>query len=449
MELEFGAGPICRGYTQAEGYTINLSPATTTTGAAGTPGTLRDAATSVISGATVDTVFSAQLTDTPDDGTTITNLTPGVATFSGSAVAQWVSNGIARVQASHPTFGTSVVWQLVQRVAQSIVTKFTGYQSGSVAADISSMIDTAISGVTASLSTTTRFSSVSNNARNTNLWCKNIVDTSAITREADTFTLNVLIGPKHCLFAWHVGCAGQLGFFANDLHTYVATVVSTAQISGTDIGIAYLRDATTAEINSYNAAHSGSRAAIGALSLGIGQIKPFAMFPSNVWASSNCALCLDPNVAALPNFIAVPVMHTTRSNAIALWDISQAPRSIVYTDGHTYTGEFEIQQAKESNRSPFAAVGNTGATASGDITFTAIPTGTTMATNNSSLGAGYPILLGTTHGSPGGSAYETPWCALQSTAISALMKSLAQAAGDPSYATYAPITVSLTGYTTY
>ena len=450
MKLVFGSGPICRGYDQAEGYSLSLVPATTTTGTPGTVGTVRDANSVVVSGATVDSVFSAQLTDGPDDGTVVTNLTPGIATFIGSAVATWVVNGIAKVQAVHPTFGTSIVSQLVQRVTQSVITAFTSYRSGSVAADMSAMIDGAIVGITASLGTTSRFSSGTNSTPNPNLWCAGVVNTTCISREADTFTLNALIGPKHILYANHVGCAGQIGFISSARHTYVATVVSTGQIAGTDIGVAYLRDATVPEIAAYNAAHKVSVAAVGPLSVGIGlgTILPFAMFPSNVWAASNCNLCLSRDVALLANYVAVPVFHTTRSNCIALWDISQPPRTLMYIDG-SYIDEFQIQQATEATRSPFASVGNTGVTASGDITFTAIPAGSTMATNNPSLGAGYPILLGTTHGSTAGVAYEVPWCALQSTAISAMMKSLAQAAGDPSYASYAPITVSLTGYPTY
>ena len=447
--LQFGAGPICRGYTQDEGYTVTVIPTTTTSAAGGAPDSTRDVATSVVSGANVDSVFSVQFTDAPNDGTVLTNLTPGIATFVGSAHATWVSNGLAQIQAAHPVFGTSLFKMAVQRVTGATATKMTGYVSGSVAADLSALIDNAIVGVTASSGTTARFSNLGTNTRNAALWCKSVMDDTAITREIDTFTLNVLIGPKHALYAAHVGIGGQLGFVGSDGVGYVATVVSSSQITNTDIGVAYLRDATAPEIAAYNAARGG-QAATQPLSAAISgsKIKPMAMLPATAWAATNCPFCLD-FPAGLTNFTPVPVFHTTRNNCIGVWDITAQPQSVPYTDGHRYQNEFFITPSIIAARAPFASFAAVGSTASGDITFTAIPAGSSMATNNAGLGAGYPILLGTTHGSADNVTYKSPFCALSTDAVKTAMQALATAAGDPNAATYQPITISLTGYTSY
>jgi hypothetical protein len=450
MNLQFGAGPICRGFDQAEDFAIELVPATVTATAAGTPGTLRDADTLALSGATVDTVFSVQFSDTPTDSTTITNLTPGVATFSGSAVASFVADGLAQVQASNPTLGTRLVTAPVGR-SMSAVTKFASYIAGALSLSMSSLVDGATGGGAAP-STVARFSSLATNTRNSALWCSGIVDDTGITRELDTFALNALIGPRHVLYAAHVGCAGQLGFVGSDATGYVATVVSTGAIAGADLAVAYLRDATTAEIAAYNAAHPGSKAATEPLSVGIAApvIKPLAILPAAVWSTPGpAALALSPAVAVLANYAPVPVFHTTKANAIGIWEIAEAPQSVLYTTGTTYPNELEIAQPIVAARAPFSLYANVGGSASGDLTLTAIPAGSAMASANPSLGAGYPILLGATHGSPGGSTFFLPWVALYGSQIQALMQSLAQAAGDPAYATYAPIVISLSGYSTY
>ena len=447
MNLVFGSGPTCRGFSPAEDYAITLTRQTVTSSAGGTPGTLRDAATLAISGATVDSVFSVRLNDTILDGTVVTNLTPGVATFSGGAVASWVANGIAKVQAVNATYGTRLVTSLVQRVTGGLVTAFNGYQTGSLAKDIVALI-TGATGSSASFAITKRFSALSTNTRNASAWFASILNDTGITREPDGFNLGALIGPKHILFAAHVGCSGQKGFVGSDGVGYVATVVSTSTISGTDIGIAYLRDATAPEIASYNAAYPSSKAATAALSAGISGavIKPLAMLPASAWALSGAYLCLDPAVAALANAIDVPIMHVTTANAIGVWEFSYAPHSIPYTGGTTFPNEFS--QVGDDGRASYSLSANVGGTISGDISLFAIPAGSTLATNNASLGVGYPILLGCQHGSDG-TNLDSPWVSLYITQITTAMQALAQAASDPSYATYAPIQVSLTGYSTF
>jgi hypothetical protein len=136
---------------------------------------------------------------------------------------------------------------------------------------------------------------------------------------------------------------------------------------------------------------------------------------------------------------------------VGIWEIPTQPKTYSYNSGNvpnnSYTNEFQIRQATKAVRAPYAAYGNVGSTASGDITFTTIPAGSALATNNASLGAGYPILLGTTHGSAGGNVFNVPWVASNITAITTAMNSAASAQGDSN--TYAPTVVSLTGYSSY
>jgi len=455
MELIHGAAPIARGYSPAEDYSFSLTPKTTTSSAGGVPGTLRDAGTLTIAGANTDSVFSVQLIDTRTDGTVVTNLTPGVATFTGSGVAQWVANGIALVQAVNATLGTRLLQQLVQRVVIGSSLVFNGYSAGALAADLSALVAGSLGGG-ASPATVARFSSLATNTRNAALWCGGLVDDTAITREPDTFTLNVLIGPHHILCASHVGAGGQLGWVGSNGVGYVGTIDGGATVAGTDIAVYYMRDATAPEIAAYNAAHPGSAPAAAALSVGIaaGVIKPFAMFPAATWAAAGAvALPLALAVDALVNDVDVPLFHTTRSNCVGLWDLSAPPASIVYNaagGGYvTYPNEYQISQSSQAARAPFSAYANVGGTESGDISFTAIPAGSALAAGNAGLGAGYPVLLGVTHGSPDQKVFDVPWVALYVTQIQTLMQSTAQAAGDPLFATYAPVVLSLAGYATF
>jgi hypothetical protein len=451
MEFVFASAPVIRGFDADEDYSLSISPVTISSPAGGITGTQRDAQTLVSMGTNVDSVFSVQLTDSPNDGTVITNLTPGVATFSGSATATYVSNGIAQIQGVNSTLGTRLVTSLVQRTVAGSSTSFTGYIAGAIAADLSTLISGAITGVTASAATTARFSSLTNNTRNAGLWSKNILNDSPISREATGFTLIGLIGPHHILTAAHVAqTSGQVGFVGTNGVGYVGTIVNGTTITGTDISVGYVRDATGAEITAYNNAHPSSKAATGTLSQGIsgGYIVPMAMFPGGTWATSNAYLCLDSGVANLPNFAQVPVIHSTKNNALGIWGISAPPTTVVYTGGVAYSNEFGIIQSNIAAEAPFSAYANVGGSASGDLTLTAIPAATTLASANPGLGVGYPILLGCTHGL-GSGQFDIPWISLYISQITTAMQSTAQSAGDPSYASYSPIQVSLAGYSTY
>lgn len=456
-----GTSPIIKGFAESDDFQISLTPQTTSSNNSGTTSTQRDAATLVISGANVDSVFSVNFTESLTyPGTTITNLTPSVATFSGSATASWVANGTAEVQATNALLGTRIVEALVNRATSNTV-KMTGYISGSLAADISSMFDNAISGVTASPTTCARFSNFSTNTRNTSAWFHSIIDDTAVTRESDGFTVMGLIGPHHILGAAHVLLSGQVGFVGSDGVGYVGTVDPTggrqATITSTDVLVSYVRDATAPEIAAYNAANTSSMAATQPLSAafsGGNKIKPLAMLPAAVWAlntgtevSPNPTVVFpwDPFVAALTNSSLVPSIRTSKSSGFGIWDLALAPRSLLYTNGLKYANEFEVLQSANPTRAPFGTSANMGNNASGDLALWSIPSGSKLATNNASLGAGYPILLGSTHGG----YFQLPWVSAYISQITTLMQSTAQAAGDSNYASYAPIMISLTGYTAY
>lgn len=454
MKLVFGAGPKIRGYSPLEDYSFGLAPQTVATGGSGTAGTLRDANTLVQSAGTVDSVFSVRIIDSPvRPGVSVANLTPSIVSVSDGQVATWLANGLAQIEASHPVYGTRLLTAPVSRTMMGS-TKFTGYRAGSLAADLVAVIAAASSGVTPSMSTTARFSSLANNTRNAALWCKSVVDDTAISREVTGFPFSVLIGQHHILCAAHAPAAagGQVGFVGSDGAGYVATTTGTSPtgVSGTDIAIYYVRDATGAEIAAYNAAHPSSKAAASALSAafsGSAKIKPMALLPAAAWAASNCPLCMDPAVSALANADRIPVFHFTRNNNIGIWEHSVAPTSWVYNNGLTYPNELAIAQ-EDGSLAGFSDPANVGGSASGDMTFVTVPAGSTLATANPSLGAGYPILLGCTHGAFAGQ-FLVPWTPLYLTQIQAAMQASAQAAGDPSYASYAPTVVSLTGYASY
>ena len=454
--LVFGSGPTCRGFSPNEMYFLALNPQTVTSGGSSTTGTpVRDATTLNTTSSNVDSVFSVQFNDSIADGSTgPTNLTPTVATWTGSSAAQWVSNGVAKVQVTNSVYGNCLLSYNVSRSTGQSSTKFSGYASGSLGADLSSLVDTAITGVTASTGTTQRFSNLATNTRNASLWCASVMNDTGITRELDTFSANVLIGPRHVLAAAHTNPSGTLGWVGSDGIGYVGVIVNGTTISNTDIGIYYVRDATAGEILTYNNNHPGSQVATQALSVGTGagKITPMAMFPSTTWASSNCALPMSLAVIALPNALGIPIMHATRNNAIGTWDITQGPHAITYVGNTVFQNEIDITQSSSATRSAFSQSSVVGSTLSGDVTFTAIPASSALATNNASLGAGYPILLGTTHGAPGGNtsiAMNIPWVSAYITSITTAMQSTAQSAGDPNYASYSPIVLNLTGYATY
>jgi hypothetical protein len=451
MQINYGAGAITiTGTTPAQDFSISLAPVSVVLPAPGVAGTLRDADTLTQAASQNETMFSVQLQDAPGDGTVVANLTPGIATFAGSAVAAYVSDGLAQVQATHPTLGTRVVEQRVQRTMVGVVEAFTGYRPG-IAADVSAQIDAALA-VGASSGTTQRFSALANNTRNAARWWASLVDDTAITREPAGFTLAVLVGPRHVLGASHLGLGGPLGWGGSDGVGYVGTVAGAgAALPGTDISLWYIADATAGEIAAYNAANPKSQPAAAVLSagVGLGVIRPFAMLPAAAWAAGACPLPLAAVVISLANARAVPSFHTTRGNAVGVWDLTNPPSSWLYVNGITYPNEFQISQPSEAARAPFAAAGTVGTTASGDITFLGIPAGSAMAASNPGLGAGYPVLLGCTHGSPGGAVYEVPWVAGNLAGIAAAMQATAQAAGDPLWAGYAPTVVSLAGYASY
>jgi hypothetical protein len=487
--INYGLGaPAITGITQDQDYSLTLVPATTISSVTGTGSTQRDSNIVLVSGANVDTVFNVQFVDAPGDGTTVTNLTPGVATFSGSAVAQLqaggIPSGVAMVQASHPTLGTRIVQQAVQRALTGSSKAWSSYITGSLAADLSSMIDTAISGVTASLSTTAIYSSLATNTRNASLWCGSLVDLTAISQPnyPSIFTGMTLIGPHHILTAAHVvnfAPGGLLGFVGSDGSTYVGVVVNETTLAGlntyspgqqyyTDLAICYVADSlagyyggtAAGAIAAYNALNPSYYPATKSLSqafTGGNKIKPMALLPAAAWAqaavtsqtSAACPLPIDPMILQLPAVKPVPAFHYTRSANIGIWDIVDPPFP-VRVNGFPlapFENEFAIAQSAVATRAPFSAYANVTGSASGDVTFTAIPAGSTLATNNPTLGAGYPILLGTNHDNYVG--FGAPWTPLYVSAITTAMQSTAQAAGDAAYASYAPIVVSLTGYSSY
>jgi len=397
---------------------------------------------------------------------TITNLTPALVTFSGSATGAWTGPtpgaGTALVQCTHPVLGTRVVSQAVSRAIVGTLT-FNGYRVG-LSADLSSLIDGALAGVVYAYSKQT-FINPANNARNPSLWCAPICDVTAISREYDgvaLFTYMALIGPHHFLTASHISPSpGATAVWCDNAgNAYAGTVRSKAQVAGTDIAVCYVNDATSAEMTAYNALHPTSipvtqplSAATIAISAAA-QIKPMVFLPSTTYAGGASALPLSSAVSTgLANLSRIPLMLCDRNHAISVMEIYTAPASRVYTDGNTYANEIEWIAPATASRSPWRSAG----TASGDILFTATLAATGVATNAASngnvLGAGYPILIGCTHGAVGAFQLFTPFASLYSAAgagnITALMQSTAAAAGDPLSATYAAVTVSIAGYPTY
>jgi len=459
----YGASQGWRGISPAEDFVLALTPATTTSGA-GSAATLRDANIQNVSASTIDSVFTVGLADSPVAAglVAITNLTPGVATFTDGAPATWVSNGTAMVQATHPQLGTKIVSFPVSRALSTSGQKFTGYIPGSITSDLYNLVDNITSTATATTTNTPIFSS--GNTRNASLWCGSVVDLTAITREAGANFCNIpLIGPHHALTAAHVGApVGRTFVWCDNAgNAYAGTVRATATVPGTDIAVLYINDATSGEMAAYNAAGYGPAVSLGLSAASpaftsTASIKPMALLPGTAWQqntgtesapSPTCAMPLDPGVLGLVNAHAMPMFHTTRLNRVGTWDIVGAPASTPYVGGVIYPTEFSWLPSAETDENQFTQGAIVGGTASGDISFTAIPASTTLATANSTLGAKYPILLGTTHGfNP---IWKSPWVASSIAGITTAMQSTAQAAGDSGYASYAPTVVSLTGYSTY
>lgn len=451
IEFQNGA-PIVRGITAAEDFSLQLFPQQTSTGT-GSPSTLNDANTLLLNGVQIDNTFSVQNTDSPVEptGLTITNLTPSVATFTDGAPSTWVSNGIARVQADHATLGTKIASIPVTRTLSGSGESFVSYIAGSLAGDLFTMVDNVTSITTASPDNVPMFVPQGSNNRNSNLWMHTLADVTAITRERGGLFSNApLISAHHILTAAHTNptIGITLVWSDNSKRGYAGTIAAVATVSGTDIAICYIRDATAGEMTAYNAANPGSTPVSLALSAAspaftsTALIKPMAMFPSTVWQAGSAGtspLPLAPSVQALINSLWVPTFHTTRNYCVGTWDIGITPR----TDGL-----FGITPSAETDENQFTQSSLVGITASADITFTAIPVSTTLSANNSTLGAKYPILLGTTYARLG-SSFAMPWLPLYLTQITTAMQATAQTAGDPSYASYAPTTVSLSGYTSY
>ena len=477
--IVFGAGPIIRGFQPSDMYQFSLLAYQQTGATGGSTAALRDGIYTTPTG-TAHNVFKTVLSDNPTyPGSSVVNLTPGVvANIAANQNATWVANGTASVQVNNPITGTQILnFTVTSTGTFNVFQRFSNTASGdatqSVSFDLSNLIDGFITArPTASLATTAIWSNLATNTANASAWFGTTLNLTSITREPSGGSGNInclraLIGPHHILTAWHVQDIATLaiGWVGSNGVTYVGIVSNAAgssvQIANTDIGIQYIGDPTNAQIIAYNAANPGSQAAntnpaVSGLSVGIagGFIKPMALFPSTAYAGATaCQIPLNQGVSAT-SLGYVPAFHTTQTTNIGVKDLTGYPHSIGYTDGNTYQNEFAFAPSTLTSRNPFGLLANIGYSESGDITFTAIPAGSIMATNNASLGAGYPIMLGCTHGSGDQVTFYAPWAATYNTGVGTsgitdAMRSTAQAAGDASYASYATITVSLTGYGTY
>jgi hypothetical protein len=248
-----------------------------------------------------------------------------------------------------------------------------------------------------------------------------------------------------------------------------ATVTGVTGVTPNDVAICYIRDATSAEMTAYNAAYPSMPPvshALSAASAGFSSsapIKPMALLPAAVWAanagtesspSPTCVLPMDSYLSTFPNYRMIPTMHVTRSGCIGIWGILEGPHTQQISTGSgsftNYPDELGIIPSTMPYLSTYSEASIVGSTASGDQTFSAIPAGSTLASANSGLGAGYPILLGTTHdGQTSANYFNLPWTPAFISGITAAMQSTAQAAGDPSYASYTPYVLSTSGYTSY
>jgi hypothetical protein len=482
-ELVFGSGPICRGYSQVEMYTFAVVPQTYTSNLAGTVGTNRDMATLIVSGAVTYDTFSVQFADDALDGSTLINLTDGthsgyphIADFSGSAVATFVANGLAQIEVQNALYGNCLLTAPVSANPSQSFVQYTDFSVGTLSHDLLHMIQDYIvnNGLTGTINNTAPFNlnnGVVTNTRNPSLWCKYLVDLTAITRDqygsnlvggGGTFTHMALIGPHHILTAAHVmpGVGAMMVWCDNAGVAYGGVVAANAAITGTDIGVCYIRDATSSERAIYSAQYPNSPAVTQPLSAAApafsssAAIKPMALFPANTWGGVgvSCPMPLATN-AKLINQAYLPMFHSFQPGRIGLYVLSQYPTTVQVNNSNGtstfFANEFGINQPSTSPQSTFANAGVLGNTASGDQSFTAIPANSTLATNNPTLGAGYPILIGASHDGVVPVLFNMPWLPLYLTQITAAMQSTAQAAGDSAYATYAPHTVSLTGYANY
>jgi len=343
MGFQFGAGATLNGWGPGTDFGVAFSaPVTVTNYGAGNQ-LVRDMSIAVSAYSTTDTTFQATLTNSTLGAAYLTDLDNGtVVTIDGTGTAHIVATGLtfsgtANIEVnvpSAPILGVRKYQLPITRTYQPPATQtFNNYQAGSLAADLSAMLDGVVPAGGHTSTNCLVFPGIAaarpyappGNTRNSALWCAGVIDLTGATREQMTVidgtgTLvgyepyGFLISPHHLIGNAHTIAGGLLtgvggnaggglvGWVDANGVGYAGVVINSKKVAGlynpaTDGVVLYVNDfcpghatlGTSAQvIAAYNAAHSTSVAATQPLSAAFpsGQqpkLKPFAFFPANVW----------------------------------------------------------------------------------------------------------------------------------------------------------------------
>jgi len=438
--LQFGpSSPICRGPSPSDMFQFSLTPKQSTATTAGSSSNLHDIVVNTPTGS-AHNVFQPTLSDSiPYPGTTLVNNNSAVVTgVSPGVVATWVADGVASVTATNPRLGSQTITYNVNTTSAYNV--FTGYNSGSLAYAMGSAIDGALSGKSWSSSTVTMFSSITGTTsatRNASLWCSSLFNLTGVPFARSTGGVSVigcLVSPNHVIGCNHSQMANGtvLYWWGSDSAVHSAQILSSGNVSGTDIQVYYLGSV-------------GGGIAINS-AVPVASVQPFSVMPTNFALAGTSYLSSLNQSSNLPRYAYAPVVYSNQFQEVLPVDLTSYPAS----------GDFSVAgcaQTTPVNRSVWsqspAAVASsktyTYAPINGDSglpIFTVVPGDATLT----------PVLLGNIHtaGAPQPGAGAAPTIGNYATQVNTLMRSLASAAsGGTDTTAYALTVASLGAFPTY
>jgi hypothetical protein len=249
VKLLHGAGGKLRGFNAAEMFDVTLSPFYTVAGGTSYDLQSQDALITHYDAAFADTNQELIFTQTVSGDTTITNLTPSIASISGTRVYRIV-DGTFKLHVEHNGIKKLASGFLFRSQTASAIDIIKEFLAPSLARHMTDSIDTRINGVVSSTATrnlTTSTDQVTSMPRNPALWCADINMTpfalssgspAQVTNEGGNKSATV-ISKRHVISANHhkpvraywVDSTGAIIF---------RDIVSWTQVGITDIAIGTL-----------------------------------------------------------------------------------------------------------------------------------------------------------------------------------------------------------------